>query len=42
VATELLQSAIDRPAAGDTALAIRDRLIAQARGQRRVASRSES
>ncbi len=37
-ASEQLQSALARPAAGDDELAIRDRLISQARGQIRVAS----
>lgn len=39
-AAEQLQSAIARAAAGDEELAIRDRLIAQARGQIRVAARA--
>jgi hypothetical protein len=39
-AEELLRTAISRRAAGREEMAIRDRLISQARGQRRVASRS--
>ena len=37
-ATEQLRTAIARPAAGNEELAIRDRLISQARGQLRVAA----
>jgi F-type H+-transporting ATPase subunit epsilon len=37
IATEQLRSAIAKPAAGTEELAIRDRLITQARGQLRVA-----
>jgi len=40
VASEQLRSAVNRKAAGVDELAIRDRLIAQARGQLRVATRS--
>jgi F-type H+-transporting ATPase subunit epsilon len=40
VAAELLHTAIKRPAAGAEELAIRDRLISQARGQLRVAGRA--
>lgn len=39
-AAEQLQSVIARAAAGDEELAIRDRLISQARGQIRVAARA--
>jgi F-type H+-transporting ATPase subunit epsilon len=39
-AEELLRTAQARKAAGDEALAIRQRLILQARGQLRVAQRS--
>jgi F-type H+-transporting ATPase subunit epsilon len=39
-ATELLRAAIARPAAGAEEIAIRDRLIAQSRGQLRVAAHS--
>lgn len=39
-AGELLRTALDRHAAGPEQLAIRDRLVAQARGQLRVASRA--
>jgi F-type H+-transporting ATPase subunit epsilon len=38
-AAEQLQSALTRPAAGEAELAIRDRLISQARGQLRVAAK---
>jgi F-type H+-transporting ATPase subunit epsilon len=38
-ANEQLRSALSRPAAGPEELAIRDRLISQARGQLRVAGR---
>ena len=38
-AQEQLKSALERRASGEDELAIRDRLIAQARGQMRVASR---
>jgi F-type H+-transporting ATPase subunit epsilon len=38
-AAELLRAAVARPAAGDEELAIRARLISQARGQIRVAGR---
>jgi F-type H+-transporting ATPase subunit epsilon len=41
IATEQLRSAIAKPAAGAEELAIRDRLITQARGQLRVAQHSE-
>jgi len=40
MAAEQLQTALARPAAGDEELAIRERLISQARGQIRVARRS--
>jgi len=40
IATEQLRTAIGRVAAGPEELAIRERLISQARGQLRVASRS--
>jgi F-type H+-transporting ATPase subunit epsilon len=40
-AAELLRTAQARDAAGDEALAIRERLILQARGQMRVASRAK-
>lgn len=40
IATEQLRSAIAKPAAGIEELAIRDRLITQARGQLRVAQRA--
>jgi hypothetical protein len=39
-ATEQLNTALARKAAGPEELAIRDRLIAQARGQLRVAGRT--
>ena len=39
-ATQQLDSAISRPAAGEVELAIRDRQISQARGQLRVAARA--
>jgi F-type H+-transporting ATPase subunit epsilon len=39
-AAELLRTAQSRPAAGEEALAIRDRLLHQARGQLRVAQRA--
>jgi F-type H+-transporting ATPase subunit epsilon len=39
-ATELLRTAIDRPAAGREEMAIRERQISQARGQIRVAGRA--
>jgi F-type H+-transporting ATPase subunit epsilon len=39
-AAEQLQTAIARPAVGEEELAIRDRLISQARGQMRVAGRA--
>ena len=39
-AAEQLRAALDRTAAGPEELAIRDRLIAQARGQLRVAARA--
>jgi F-type H+-transporting ATPase subunit epsilon len=39
-AAELLRTALERHAAGPEQMAIRDRLIAQARGQLRVASRT--
>jgi F-type H+-transporting ATPase subunit epsilon len=38
VAAEQLRSALSRPAAGDDEMAIRNRLIAQARGQLRMAN----
>ncbi|MEX0613082.1 MAG: hypothetical protein WD229_13255, partial [Pirellulales bacterium] len=41
-ANEQLRTAIARRAAGREEMAIRDRLIFQARGQLRVASRAES
>jgi F-type H+-transporting ATPase subunit epsilon len=40
-AAEQLQAALTRPAAGDVELAIRNRLISQARGQLRVAARAK-
>lgn len=40
IAAEQLRSAISKPAAGTEELAIRDRLITQARGQLRVAQRA--
>jgi len=39
-AAELLRTALDRHAAGPEQLAVRDRLVAQARGQLRVAGRA--
>jgi F-type H+-transporting ATPase subunit epsilon len=41
-AAELLRTAQTRPAAGDDALAIRTRLLLQARGQLRVAGRAQA
>jgi len=40
VASELLRTALERQAAGPEQLAVRDRLVAQARGQLRVADRA--
>ena len=40
VATELLRTALDRKASGPEELAVRDRLVAQARGQLRIAQQA--